>query len=72
MSINVQLCYINGETKDLEISLSENIGERKIKENQENAIWLLYGIVLRSEKEFGFYGIEADDVIISRTKNIGG
>ena len=72
MSINVQLCYINGKTKNLEISLSENIGERKIKENQENAKWLLYGIVLRSEKEFGFYGIERGDIIYSSAKSLGG
>jgi hypothetical protein len=72
MSINVQLCYINGETKDLEISLSENIGERKKKENQENAIWKCLGKVLKKEKEFGFYGIERGDIIYSSAKSIGG
>ena len=72
MSINVQLCYINGEIKDLEISLSETIGERKIKENQENAVWKWDGIILKNEKEFGFYGIETGDIIISSNKHLGG
>ena len=72
MSINVQLCYINGETKDLEISLSENIGERKIKEKQGDAVWKCIGKVLKNDKEFGFYGIERGDIIYSSTKSIGG
>ena len=72
MSINVQLCYINGEIKDLEISLSENIGERKIKEKQGDAVWKCSGKVLKKEKEFGFYGIERGDIIYTSAKNLGG
>ena len=72
MSFNVQLCYINGETKDLSISLSENIGERKKKENQEKAVWKCLGKVLKKEKEFGFYGIERGDIIYSSAKSLGG
>lgn len=72
MSFNVQLCYINGETKDLAISLSENIGDKKKQERQEDATWKCSGRVLKDNKTFGDYKIEPNDVIYSSTKNLGG
>lgn len=72
MSFQVQLCYINGETKDLSISLDENIGEKKKSENQGDATWKSSGRVLKDNKTFGDYNIEKGDIIYSSTKNLGG
>lgn len=72
MSLNVQLCYINGETKDISIFLSDNIGEKKKQERQEDATWKCAGKVLKDNKTFGDYNIEKNDVIYSSTKNLGG
>ena len=72
MSLQVQLCFINGETKELTISPDENIGEKKTAENQGDATWKCVGRVLKDNKSFGDYNIEKNDIIYSSTKNLGG
>lgn len=72
MSFQVQLCYINGETKELTISPDENIGEKKKIINQGEATWKCSGRVLKDNKIFGDYNIEKGDIIYSSTKNLGG
>ena len=72
MSLQVQLCFNNGETKELTISPDENIGEKKKAENQGDATWKCVGRVLKDNKSFGDYNIEKGDIIYSSTKNLGG
>ena len=72
MSLNVKLCYINGKTKDLNILLSENIGEKKKQEKQEDSVWKCNGKVLKGNKTFSDYDIEENDIIYSSGKIVGG
>ena len=72
MSIKVQLCYINGETKDMEIMPSELVGDKKKSEHQEMATWKCSGKVLKNDKTFDFYDIEPKDIIYSSHKHHGG
>jgi hypothetical protein len=72
MSLQVELCFINGETKELTISPNENIGEKKKAENQGDATWKSSGKVLKDNKTFGEYNIEKGDIIYSSTRNLGG
>ena len=72
MNLNVQLCYINWETKDLRILPSENIGDKKKQEKQEDSTWKCNGRILKDNKTFNDYNIEENDVIYSSRKNVGG
>ena len=62
MNLNVQLCYINWETKDLRILPSENIGDKKKQEKQEDSTWKCNGRILKDNKTFNDYNIEVIQV----------
>lgn len=71
--MNVNLTDTKGlNPKMISISPSGLVGDKKKELGQANAIWKFDGEVLKNDKTFSFYGIEAGDSIITNSQHQGG
>ena len=65
MNVNIFLVDRRGNRRQLNINLSDKIGNKKKELNQSNAIWKCNGEVLRDDKTYENYGIEENEIILT-------
>ena len=65
MNVNIFLVDRRGNRRQLNINLSDKIGNKKKELNQSNAIWKCHGEVLRDDKTYENYGIEENEIILT-------
>ena len=71
--MNVNLTDTKGlNPKMISVSPSGLVGDKKKELGQENAIWKFDGQVLKNDKTFSYYDIEAGDSIITSIQHQGG
>ena len=63
MNVNIFLVDRRGNRRQLNINLSDKIGNKKKELNQSNAIWKCNGEVLEDDKAYESYDIEENETI---------
>lgn len=65
MNVNVYLVDLKGNRTQINIDLSDTIGNKKKELNQSESHWKYDGMILRDDRTFASYQIEDNDTIVS-------